>query len=268
MPQSDFFTFFQQGQQQQQQGQYQSFSFGGNGEGIQMDLGDLLREMMGQGGMGGASRFGQGFPGQQQQQQQQQQGRQRRRQQQRQPRRRSPPKQYTHKLVCTLQELATGATKRLRVKHPVGEMDPWTGEPQVVSQLYEIVLKKGWKAGTKIKFPPRPLTNDDGGEEVLMFPGMTFVLEQAPHSFLQRDGNDLVFGCNVTPKQAQEGAKVTIPLPDGELFRMTTTTTATKDFPMPIQEGQTMIVPHKGMPIKGGPERGNLRIVFSILVGS
>lgn len=99
-----------------------------------------------------------------------------------------------------------------------------------------------------MKFPP------SGG-----FPGMIFVIQEKEHRFLLREGNDLIYSCTISQKQAIKGAKLKIPLPDGELLSVTTSPDI-----LPIIDGQNLVVPDKGMPIKGGPGRGNLKIVFAI----
>lgn len=237
-PQSDFFTYFhpqqQQGGQPQQGGMPSGFAFEqfsssfGNFGSSSMSMGDILREMMGQGGTSARTRFN---PGQSGFKERQQAGSQKQ-------------KFYVRPAPCSLEDLATGATKKFKVSHPVSV------NGQIDSKIYEVSLKRGWKAGTKIKFPPK-----DG------FPGIIFVVEEKEHPFMDRVGDDLVYRCKVTSKQAATGVKISIPLPDGEVL----TVKAHKD-ELPIQEGQILTVPGKGMPIKGGPKRGDLLIIFSIAV--
>jgi len=220
MPQSEFFTFTQQ---QQPQG-FGSTPFGASG--VNLDLGELLRSMM----------MGSSGP-------------------QRPPSRHGgrhgvrPQPYFTRKISCTLQELATGATKKLKVQHP--KEDPFTGEARIESKIYKVPLKRGWKKGTKVKYPPK-----DG------FPGMIFVIDEAKHPFLERRGDHLVYKCRLSAKQADKGAKITIPLPDGELYEL-----KVQD-DLPIQQGNKRMISGKGMPIKGGPERGALIIEFDIVATS
>jgi DnaJ family protein B protein 4 len=246
--QSEFFTFFnQQGQQQQQQhgrgsfgGMPQGYNFQqqftdrGNSGSTTFDVGDMLREMMG-GGRGSSHSYS---------------PEPRRRQQQKQSSSASK-KSYTRAAPCSLQDLATGVTRKFRIKHPTS-VDPFTGEKEIAAKVYELKLKKGWKAGTKIKYPPK-----DG------FPGIVFVIEEKAHDYFERDGDDLIYRCEITEMQAQNGPRVSIPMLDGEML-----TVEAEEDEIPIQDGQSIIVPGKGMPIKGGPQRGDLRIVFSVLIGS
>lgn len=220
----DFFSFFQQQQGGQTGGMPQSsfssfgnsFSSSSTGAGG-IDLQEMLRKMMGGPNLGG------GMPRQK-------------------PR---PPKQesYTRNIACTLEELATGSTKRLRVTHPT--------EERVFEEFYTIELKPGWKAGTKIKFPAR----HDG-----YFPAMTFVVNEKPHAYLKRQGNDLLYKCEITKRQAERGVKIKIPLPTGE-------TVEVKE-EGPMEDGYVKTVVNKGMPIRGGPRRGNLKIEFKVIESS
>lgn len=167
------------------------------------------------------------------------------------PQKRRPPprstKSYTRKLECTLEELANGVTKKLRVTHPVSH-SPFTNQQKIQEKIYKVKIKPGWKSGTKVRFP-----SANG------FPAMTFVITEKKHAFLERRGNDLWYRCKVTNRQAEKGAQIKIPLPDGEILNF-----STKD-EVPTKEGHTMTLRGKGMPIKGGPQRGNLIVEFHIV---
>ena len=140
---------------------------------------------------------------------------------------------YTRKLSCSLEELATGATKRLKVKLTGGR-----------EQIYTVHLKKGWKAGTKIKFPPRK-----------GFPAMNFVLQEKRHADLQRKGDDLVHTIH-TPHHTTAVYHVRLTLPDGQDF--------SRKIKVPKGGNQREVtIPGKGMPIKGGPQHGDLILRFS-----
>ncbi|CAJ1948427.1 unnamed protein product [Cylindrotheca closterium] len=218
-------------------GASQGFSFGdgrsNGGGGVNIDLSDLLNQMMGD---GAANMF--------QQQQQSPFGQQG-------PRTSNSrkKKQYTKKVSCTLEELATGASKKLKLN-----FGPALGE-----KLYSIQLQKGWKAGTKITFAGK-----NG------FPTMTFVVEEAKHKYLRREGNDLHYTCRISESQTKGGITLKVPLPTGEVW--------TKSIPKKkhkggnnedkakkvVSHGQKMVVQQQGMPIKGGPERGDLVIEFRV----
>ena len=164
-------------------------------------------------------------------------------------------KEYTKPFYCSLEELSNtkGCTKKLKVKHPAG-VDPTTGEKVMMERIYEINVLPGWKEGTKVSFKAQQ-----------GFPAISFILKQKKHSFLKRSGDDLVWECTVSPKQALKGARLSIPLPNGETYKISTEDRA------PMNSGETLRVPGKGMPIRrkkdgaeDGPSRGDLIIRFTI----
>uniref|UniRef100_A0A7S1VFB2 J domain-containing protein n=1 Tax=Grammatophora oceanica TaxID=210454 RepID=A0A7S1VFB2_9STRA len=239
---SDFFQFFQQqspgGASGAGGGGTNFFEHGAGTGGINLDIGEILRSAMSGGlGGGGPPSFGQSTPPYQQQQQQ-----------------RPPPKPrwYTRPVRCTLEDLATGTTKKFKVKHSVKQQpQPWqpssTSGCKVVSKVYTLKIKPGWKAGTKIKFPP----TKDG------LPGMAFVVKEVPHKQFKRNGNDLIFKTRLTPTEAENSeTEVAVPLPDGDSFVF--------QLDSQVQNGEVRTIPGKGMPIKGGPARGNLIVQFVV----
>lgn len=177
---SPFQSFFSQGGTE-------TFAFGSGNNGGNIDLSEILRGMMGgeggagggaqsffsPGGSGGGGGFypGGSYAGAGTQQQQ--------------------PRKYTKPLKCTLEDLATGRTKKLKVSLQGRE------------KIFEISTRPGWKAGTKVTYPATP-----------DFPAsMVFQVEEVPHRYLRREGNDLYYTCWIDPSQQQGGIKVKVPLP-------------------------------------------------------
>jgi len=70
-------------------------------------------------------------------------------------------------------------------------------------------------------------------------------------------GDDLVWACTISRPQADKGVKLTIPLLDGTEHKVQTE-------PRQIFHGYCSVARGKGMPIKGGPKRGDLKIEFKI----
>jgi DnaJ-class molecular chaperone len=148
-----------------------------------------------------------------------------------------PMAPLTQTCPCSLEELATGATKKLKVKLPTGR-----------SKIYTIALRKGWKAGTKIKFDAAGAT----------FPPMTFVLQEKKHALFQRRGDDLLYRYNLPPTSANSNyVTIDLVLPTGESWSKTLPSSSSF-----LRHGQSLTITDKGMPIKGGPQRGNLIIEF------
>jgi DnaJ-class molecular chaperone len=132
---------------------------------------------------------------------------------------------YERSIDCSLEELFFGAKKKLKVEFP-----------EVGARVYEIQLKPGWKAGTKITFPAKG-----------HFPEISFVLKEKKHPTFVRKGDDLIY----RHKVPQSDSHLTITLLDGSIWSRK----------IQRRKGQNkIIVPDLGMPIKGGPSRGNLII--------
>ena len=241
-----------------------SFPQSADGSTTNIDLSELIRQMLG-------DRAG-SFSSQFQQQQGAGGGQDHRRYQssssssQKQPK--PPPKTYTRKVACTLEELATGATKKLKVN--------FGGKGGgALEKIYDIQLKPGWKAGTKVAFPAVINKN---------LPKMVFVVEEKPHKYLRRDGNDLYYVCWVSPEEAKVGGiDVSVTLPTGESWSKhiprrqnkrhkkqeyddscgTSNVDGDYENNKPVlASGKKMVIRGKGMPIKGGPDRGDLIVEF------
>ena len=222
---------------------------GGGGDFAHVDLNEILRQMMGgipMGGMdpGSASHnhhgmgsgtagggFGNPFGGQYQRQSSQQQ----------QPRR---YKEYTKPVYCSLEDICKGCTKKLKVSYPM------SGE-----KIYNIRIKPGWKEGTKIKFNASRIRNPNTGMEI-EYPPITFIVREKKHPFLKHVGNDLIWQCKLSPSQAEKGAKLRLPLPDGSTLEIE----SKKD----TKSRSMMRVQGRGMPLKGGL-KGDVLIEFIVV---
>ena len=137
--------------------------------------------------------------------------------------------EYTRPAPCTLEELFRGSKKRFRVK-----LNQYT-------KTFTIQLKPGWKTGTKVSFPP---TSD--------FPfTIVFQIEEKEHPRFTRVGNDLIY----RHATSHPSNRIEITLPDGEVFAK-----EMSSLPAHFQKGHKITVSNKGMPIKGGPQRGDLII--------
>lgn len=211
----------------------------GGGDFSNFDLNDILRQMMGGVPMGmdpdtntaGGGGFGNPFGGQYGQTTQQQQ------------QRRQSNKSYTKPVYCSLNELCTGCTKKLKVSYPS------TGE-----KIYNLQIQPGWKSGTKIKFPISRSAHPASGIQV-DYPPITFVIHEKRHTFLKHVGNDLIWKCKLTRQQAERGAKLRLPLPDGTTLELVTREGT--------RSGEQKRVTGRGMPLKDGG-KGDVVIEFLI----
>ena len=142
------------------------------------------------------------------------------------------PTTIQHTLELTLDELANGCIKKLKITN------------NHINEIFTIKVKPGWKSGTKVTF------NTQNGGKIL------FIIGQKPHKFLKREGDDLRWQCQLNKGQVDKGANITIntPIKDEQVK------ICTKD--KNLSNGNTMYITGKGMPIKGGPKRGDLIITF------
>ena len=158
-------------------------------QGMGMGMGDIFGSM-GMGGMHGMHGMHQGMH----------QGMNRR------PRKSKP---IVHDLPVSLEDLYKGLTKKLKITRK--KYNPQTQRYADEKKVVTIVVKPGWKAGTKITF-------DGYGDEG---PGIepadiVFVIREKPHDTYKREGNNLVYRMTVNLRQALCGFKFKLPSLDGK----------------------------------------------------
>jgi DnaJ family protein B protein 4 len=151
---------------------------------------------------------------------------------------------------CTLEEIYKGHTKKLRLTRSIYNEN---GQGRQESQIIEIPVEAGCHAGTQI------LCKEAGD----IYPGqpagdVIFTLEEKPHSFYKREGDNLVYTAKITLVQALTGVKINLPTLDGNNIEV-----LIRD--VVIKPGYSKVFPGRGMPI---PERpgsyGDLIIKFDI----
>lgn len=166
---------------------------------------------------------------------------------------RRPKKDASHEmpLPCTLEELYTGSTRRMRISRR--RLDPSTGVARQESEILTIDIKPGWKKGTKITFQEK-------GDE---HPGrvaadIIFVLSEKAHAVYKRDGNDLIYTHRLPLRDALTGCEVELRTLDDRLLRV--------PIAQVVSPSYEETVTGEGMPItKQAGTKGNLRIKFEVL---
>ena len=118
--------------------------------------------------------------------------------------------------------------------------------PPSPSGTFDIDVRPGWRAGTKVKFSRRPRA-------------VTFRLREAPHERLRRSRDDLVFTARVSGAAAERGVKLRVPRLNGDDWLVELE-------PGEAHDGLMRRFSGGGMPIEGGPGRGDL-VVEVKLVG-
>ncbi|KAJ8493622.1 hypothetical protein OPV22_015343 [Ensete ventricosum] len=161
---------------------------------------------------------------------------------------RKPPA-VESKLSCSLEELYTGSTRKMKISRNV--MDA-SGRMVPESEILTIDVKPGWKKGTKITFPEK------GNEQVGQLPAdLVFVINEKPHEVYKRDGNDLIVNQKISLVEALAGTSVELTTLDG------------RNLSIPVSDivspGYELVIAKEGMPIVKDPGRkGNLRIIFEV----
>jgi DnaJ-class molecular chaperone len=163
------------------------------------------------------------------------------------PRRAAPVRRQ---LLCSLEELAAGTVKRVRVTR--ARLAPDGRSSVSEEKVLEIPVKPGWKAGTTVTF------EREGDEEPGVIPAdIVFVVGEKPHARFERDGDDLVLRTHVSLREALTDHTVHVDTLDG------------RSLAIPCHEiiapGSVKTVPGEGMPRSKRPgERGDLRIHFDV----
>ncbi|KAF4371602.1 hypothetical protein CsatB_000956 [Cannabis sativa] len=161
--------------------------------------------------------------------------------------RKAPPIENT--LPCSLEELYKGTTKKMKISREIADA---SGKTMPVEEILSIVIKPGWKKGTKITFPEK------GNEQPNVIPAdLVFIIDEKPHSTFARDGNDLVVTQRISLAEALTGYTVNLTTLDGRNLTIPINSV--------ISPNYEEVVPKEGMPLPKDPsKRGNLRIKFII----
>ncbi|XP_010670765.2 uncharacterized protein LOC104887738 [Beta vulgaris subsp. vulgaris] len=159
------------------------------------------------------------------------------------------PPPIENKLPCTLQELYTGSTRKMKISRTIVDAN---GCQVPETEILTIEVKPGWKKGTKITFP------DKGNEQPNQLPAdLVFVIDERPHDVYTRDSNDLIMTQNVTLAEAIGGATVKVTTLDSRTLSIPVRDMITPDY--------ELVITKEGMPIAKDPKsKGDLRIKFKI----
>ncbi|CAH6719978.1 protein Sis1p [[Candida] jaroonii] len=161
-------------------------------------------------------------------------------------RKRPEPDTVTMPLAVSLEDLFTGATKKLKInrKNQNGIRE---------SKVLEVGVRPGWKAGTKITFK----NEGDWQSECQARQTIQFVLEEKPHPVFTRDGNDLKVTIPLSFKESLCGFDKEIQTIDGRRIPLSRSS--------PIQPTSVNTYPGLGMPISKTPsQRGDFHIAYKV----
>ncbi|KAK0149452.1 DnaJ subfamily B member 5 [Merluccius polli] len=157
-----------------------------------------------------------------------------------------PP--VVHELKVSLEEIFHGCTKRMKITRR--RLNPDGRSSRAEDKILNIVIKKGWKEGTKITFPK------EGDETPENIPAdIAFVLKDKGHAHFKRDGSNIIHSCKITLKEALCGCTVSIPRWTSGSSRCPATTSSGGTLSgsggrgFPSQEPVAARRPHRGVAI-------------------
>lgn len=111
-------------------------------------------------------------------------------------------------LPITLEDLFSGTTKRLKINRKT--FDPQTGKQSTQEKIVEVPIKKGLKAGSKIKFSNIGDQIEGGTQDI------HFVVAEKAHPMFKREGDDLRHDVEIDLKEALTGWKRVVSTIDGK----------------------------------------------------
>merc|ERR1739848_689189 len=158
-----------------------------------------------------------------------------------------------HDISVTLEELNEGITKKFNIKRD----RLINGRIQREGKLFQVDVKKGWKDGTKVRYPQE--ANEESGK----LPGdIVFVIKSKPHSVFKRDNEHLIYEQTVSLDEALDGeAKCfDIPMLNGGKSRLNVNR---GEIITPTTEKK---ISGRGLPLQKNPNsRGDMIVKFNIL---
>ncbi|EDW75299.1 uncharacterized protein Dwil_GK19767 [Drosophila willistoni] len=154
-----------------------------------------------------------------------------------------------HELFVSLEDIDSGCTKRMKISR----ISMASGVPRKEEKVLNIVIKPGWKSGTKITF------QREGDQMPNRIPAdIVFIIRDKPHPIFRRDGSDLQYTAHISLKQALCGASFQVTTLRGEKLTCSTLGEV-------IQPDTLKSFPGRGLPhSKDNSRRGALVLNFVI----
>lgn len=110
-----------------------------------------------------------------------------------------------HDLPVTLDDVMQGCTKQVKITR--SRLNPDGRSLRSEEKVLNVVVKKGWKAGTRITFPREGDETPNGAPS-----DITFILRDEDHPNYKRDGSNIVYVAQITLKEVSihSGSKQTM----------------------------------------------------------
>lgn len=126
-------------------------------------------------------------------------------------RRREPEHETTvveKPLLVSLEDIFNGVTKKLKVQRKT--YDSQTGKQSVEDKILSVPIKRGLKAGSKIKYPDMGDQVEGGTQD------LHFIVKEKDHALFKREGDDLRHTVEIDLKEALTGWQRTVQTIDGK----------------------------------------------------
>ncbi|XP_037114288.1 dnaJ homolog subfamily B member 5 [Syngnathus acus] len=159
-----------------------------------------------------------------------------------------PP--LVHELKVSLEEIFHGCTKHMKITRR--RLNPDGRSLRTEDKILNIVIKKGWKEGTRITFPK------EGDQTPENIPAdIAFVLKDKGHAHFKRDGSNIIYNCKISLKEALCGCTLSIPTLEKRVISL-----PCRDI---IKPGTVKRLRGEGLPFPKNPsQRGDLIVTFSV----
>ncbi|KAF8071204.1 DNAJB4 [Scenedesmus sp. PABB004] len=169
------------------------------------------------------------------------------------PRAAQQPRQQEVELLLSLDELARGVTKKLKITRRTFDAAGRPAQPPA-QEVLEVAVRPGWKEGTRITFHGKGDMLAPGGPAA----DLVLVVKQRQHPTLRREGNDLHATVRLPLVTALTGGEAKVELPGGAKHTLTVVA------PVPAAGGR-QVVRGLGMPISKTPgARGDLVVHYDV----
>lgn len=152
-------------------------------------------------------------------------------------------------LQVSLEDTFNGTTKKLKVQRKT--YDSQTGKQSVEDKILSVPIKRGLKAGSKIKYPDMGDQVEGGVQD------LHFIVKEKPHPLFTRDGDDIKHTVEIDLKEALTGWKRTVQTIEGKQLPVSSAG--------PTQPEWTERFPGLGMPKSKSPNnRGDFIVGVKI----
>ena len=154
-------------------------------------------------------------------------------------------------LACTLEELYTGATKKVKVTRQ--RLAPDGKSARNEEKILEIPIRPGWKKGTTVTFPA------EGDEAQGVVPAdLAFTVVEKEHVRFTREGDNLVHVVRLPLADALCGSTLSVKTLDGRTLSIAVSEV--------VSPGYVKTVKGEGMPLSKEPgKRGDLVLRFNLI---